>query len=376
MLNWLKKLLSAFNVFEATGKRFKQIKGWLTPKRLRRLVVLIVVTLGIALIVFWRRSQRQPAVELATAEERDIYETVMASGEVKAETEVSLKFQTSGQLAWVGVKEGDKVKKWQALASLDKRALEKQLQQELIDFQKEYRDLDQSRDDYDSSSISDEIKRILNDHQDDLNRSVLDVEINQLTLKYATLISPISGIVTQVDIPVAGVNITPATASFVIADPSSLVFQANVDETEVGKTKVGQEIKLILDAYPDEEIELNLDQIGFTSTVTSGGGTAFPIKVKLPVEQEEKYRLGMNGDLEIIIAARQGVLTIPFEAVRDNGDGSYVWLKTANEFVKQPVETGFSNDFYTQILTGINPGDQVVVAGFKELNDGFSFGSD
>lgn len=372
----IKNILSYFDLWDRIKKRGLKIKEWLTGKRLIRLGIALIVIVVVVFIVFWRQRSAEPEVELAQVKTRDLQETVLASGEIKSETQVDLKFQTSGQLVWVGIKEGDKVKKWQAIAQLDKKALEKQLQQELIDFQKEYRDWEQENDDYEDSIITDEIKRILNDYQDDLDRSVLDVEIQQLALKYATLITPIAGVVTHIDVPVAGVNVTPATAAFTVADLDNLIFQANVDEMEVGKLKVGQKVKVMLDSYPDQELELTLDQIGYTSTVTSGGGTAFPVKAKLPNKAEGKYRLGMNGDIEIIIAERDNILTVPFEAVRQSGDQEYVWLKTDSGFEKRNVETGFSTDFYTQILSGLNEGDQIVISGFDQLSNGFGFGSD
>src|SRR4030066_1972411 len=74
--------------------------------------------------------------ETAKVQKEDLTDTVSASGTIGAENQVDLKFQTSGLLTWVGVKEGDSVKKWQALASLDKRELEKTLQKYLLDFSK------------------------------------------------------------------------------------------------------------------------------------------------------------------------------------------------------------------------------------------------
>ena len=372
----IRRILSYFDLFDRLKKRGDKIKSWFNKKRLIRLIILIIVGLAISGLIFWRQKNRQPEVELSRAENRDLQETVIASGEIKAAIQVDLKFQASGQLVWVGVKENDRVKAWQAIAQLDKKSLEKQLQQELIDFQKEYRDLEQGQEDYENDIISSDIKRILDDHQNDLDRSVLDVEIKQLAVKYATLVSPISGIVTQVDVPVAGVNVTPTTAGFTVADLDNLVFQANVDEMEIGKLKLGQKVNIILDSYPDEKLELELSEIGYTSTVTSGGGTAFPVKVKLPENNQDKYRLGMNGDIEIIIAERPQILTIPFEAVRQDGDQEYVWLKTASGFEKRPVETGFSTDFYTQITSGLTSGEQVVISGFDQLRNGFGFGND
>ncbi|HUS59910.1 MAG TPA: biotin/lipoyl-binding protein [Nevskiaceae bacterium] len=75
--------------------------------------------------------------ETAKIKKEEIIQTVSASGGVEAENQVTLKFQTSGKLAWVGVKKGDKVKKWQAIASLDKYDLQRKLIKALRDYSKE-----------------------------------------------------------------------------------------------------------------------------------------------------------------------------------------------------------------------------------------------
>ncbi|MBU0619270.1 efflux RND transporter periplasmic adaptor subunit [Patescibacteria group bacterium] len=367
MFNLIKNLLSKLDLLERLSKRFKTIGRWLTPKIKRTIYILLILTLLIAVFIFWRQKTQEPDFETTQAAEQTLTETVSASGLVKSEAEVTLKFQASGQLAWVEVKEGDQVKKWQAIAGLDKKQLENSLRQELIDFQKERWDFEQDQETYEESIISSEIRRVLEKNQYDLERTVIDVEAANLAIKYATLISPIDGIVTQVDVPVAGVNITPATAAFVIADPNEMVFQANIDESEIGQIKIKQKANLWLDAYPEEKLEVEVIQIGFSSTTTSGGGTAFPVKVKLPANMEQKYKLGMNGDLEIIVSEKTAVLSIPFEAIRETNGDSYVFVQENQKFKKRAVKTGFSNDVYTQIIDGLNAGETVALSGFKEL---------
>ncbi|PIU33022.1 hypothetical protein COT04_02275, partial [Candidatus Shapirobacteria bacterium CG07_land_8_20_14_0_80_39_12] len=209
---------------------------------IKRHKVLTAIILAIFIIaVGWPTTKKVTAkpeqnYETAKVQKEDLTDTVSASGTVQAENQVDLKFQTSGLLTWVGVKEGDQVKKWQAIASLDKRELEKNLLKTLRDYNKKRWDFEEiNRVTYKDQIVTDTLKRILEKNQFDLDKAVADVEIKDLAIKLATISSPIEGIVTHIDTPVAGINITPATAVFSIANPDKMKFVANVDEADIGK---------------------------------------------------------------------------------------------------------------------------------------------
>lgn len=351
-----------------------KIPGVLKNYKLIGIIVLLII-LG---VVFRGqiKSQISPQPEYKTTKSkiRDLTEAVSASGKVRADEEATLKFQTSGYLNWVGVKKGDKVKKWQTIATLDKEKLEQTLKQELIDYMNERWDFEQDQDDYHTGNkpptevaVNDEIKRILEKVQFDLDRDIIDVEIANLAIKYANLWTPIDGIVTEVEAPHAGVNITAATAEFVISNPDMLVFTAKIDEADIGLVKEGQKAIIFLDSYPDKELESEVIQVEFTSTTTTSGGTAFEVKFQLPENIDEKYKIGMNGDVDVIISERKNILTVPFEAVREKDDQEYIWVLKNEKPVKKEVKSGFSGDDYTQILEGIEEGEQVITSNFTTI---------
>jgi HlyD family secretion protein len=338
--------------------------------------VVIVLTLMIlsktVVIPKTKAAIEGPAAKYETAavKKETIVSSVSASGKIEAETQVTLKFQASGKLVWVGVKKGDQVKKWQAIASLDKRELESDLKKELNDYLKERWDFEQTQDDYkqtkENKLITDEIQRILDKAQYDLNNSVVDYEIANLALELATITSPIDGIVTDLDSPVAGVNITPTTATFVIADPEVMIFKAKVDEADIGKVKEGQKVILILDAYEDQEFEGKVDKIEFSSTSTSSGGTAYVAQIKLPENDQLRFKIGMNGDAQIITDERTDVLAVPVEAIKEEADHEYVEVIDGKQIQKVTVETGISNDTQTEILSGLTENQKVVTGKKKQ----------
>jgi len=335
---------------------------------IKRHKVLTAIILAIFIIaVGWPTTKKVTAkpeqnYETAKVQKEDLTDTVSASGTVQAEDRVDLKFQTSGLLTWVGVKEGDQVKKWQAIASLDKRELEKNLLKTLRDYNKKRWDFEEiNRVTYKDQIVTDTLKRILEKNQFDLDKAVADVEIKDLAIKLATISSPIEGIVTHIDTPVAGINITPATAVFSIANPDKMKFVANVDEADIGKVKVGQKITLILDAYPEQEIEGEVGQVAFASVATKGGGTAYPIDIYLPENKDLQFKVGMNGDLEIIISGVEDVLTIPSEAITEKDDKKFVRVIEGRQIKEVEVQTGLTTETKTQITKGLTEGETIIV---------------
>jgi len=330
----------------------------------------IFIALLAILVAFVARSilfPKKPQVSTTRAKSEDLILTVSASGKTESQNQVDLKFQTSGKLAWVGVKEGDEVKKWQAVASLDKEELKKRIEKAMNDYLKERWDFEQSHVDYGTSGkseeewlIADSAKRILEEAQFDLNNVIIDVELADITAKLATIVSPIEGIVTHIDTPVAGVNITPATAVFTVADPNSVIFVANVDEADIGQVSLGQKVKITLDAYLDQEFEGQVKKISFASITTTGGGTAFPVEISLPENQDLKFKVRMNGDVEIITQEKSGVLTVPSDAIWRRDDKNFVWKVVSGKAKKQEVKTGLEVEDKTEILEGLSEGEEVV----------------
>ena len=361
------------------GKKLK-VKGYILKfknliknKRAWGLVVAGLL-IGVLYLGFGERLRKKPEIETAKVKKGEITKTISASGEVVAQTEAILKFQASGMLAWVGVREGDQVKKWQAIASLDKRELEKTFQKYANDYLSERWDFEQTQEDYEETKemrlVTDAIQRTLDQAQYDLNKAVLDYEIKDLAVKYATIYSPIEGIVTQIDSPVAGVNITPATAEFTIADPNSVIFEANVDEVDIGQVKVGQKSSILLDAYPDEEIEVEVKKIDFTATATSGGGTAFKVEFRLPENIEEKFKLGMNGDIDIILEKKEDILVVPAASVFSRKDRRYVWVAANGKLERREVKIGLESDTQIEVIDGLAEGEIIVSQDVSKVKEG------
>lgn len=334
------------NVFAAIKRRWK-------------LSLVVLIVLGIIGGIFYRRATAKEKIETVTVSRQDIKQTLELSGSVDAGEKVDLHFQTAGKLNWVGVKEGDSVKKWHVIATQDVRSVEKNIKQDLITFEQEVRDTDQARKNWEADRRN-TVLDLLKNAQGNLDSAVLDVEIKNLSLELSKLISPITGIVTHIDTPIAGVNITP-TNTFQIVNPDTLYFSAEVDEADISKVVVNQAATITLDAYSDQPINSSVSWIDFATSTSDGGGTVVLVKLTLPHQDALFYRLGLNGDVTITIDEKKDVLALPFEAIQDDDEGTFVTVKDGKETKRIAITTGIESDDAVEITSGLTEGAEVVI---------------
>lgn len=347
------------------------------PQFLKRKWYIIVIVLAIIGFIFFKISSSTASTKNGKKQasfkvkRQSLKEALTLSGSIDAEEKVTLRFQSSGRLSWVGVKEGDYVKKYQTIASLDQRELRKTLEKYLNTYVNERYDFEQTHDDYwqKQYALSDGLKReagrIINKSQNDLNSSVLDIELKQLSLEYASLWTPIEGIVTKVGSPFAGVNITPAQAEFEIINPKTVYFSATADQNDVIKLKEGAKVELILDAYPDKTIQGKIMMMSFVPK-TDETGTVYEVKITFnDANDSNKFRFGMTGDASFTVREFKNVLYIPTKYVKTDkkSDGTliqnYVLKKVNGNQAKTTIEIGEEVDENTIIASGLKENDVV-----------------
>lgn len=325
-----------------------------------------LILIGIVIGIFiYRSSENKKQQEIKektyTVTRKDLVDSLSIAGQVDAKEKVTLKFQTSGLLTWVGVKEGDSVKKFQTIASLDKRELQNSMTTYLNTYSKARDDFEQAQDDnrdWETRGMSSEareaIKRTLSKEQMDLNNSVLALEAKALALKFANLYTPIEGLVTKVDSPLAGQNITPSTATFEVINPKTLYFSALADQTEVTKFANGTSGSITLDSFPDKELVGKVESIGFTPKAGETG-TVYELKMTMGVDATEggKVRMGMTGDVEFVFEKLENVIAIPVAYLKTEGEKNVVTVIIDGKQEKRMVTVGAKIDGMVEIKTGL-----------------------
>ncbi|OGK51814.1 hypothetical protein A2966_00300 [Candidatus Roizmanbacteria bacterium RIFCSPLOWO2_01_FULL_41_22] len=333
----------------------------------KKWIIIALIIIGAAgWFYYYNQAQKNAKNESHVVRKQTIKNTLSFSGEVSAEEHVILKFQTTGQIGWVGVKEGESVKKYQAIASLDWRLVERNFQKYLNTYSKYRNTFDQSEDDNQDTSLNgstqevrDAAKRLLQTSQADLDNSVLDVEIQNLAKQYSTLVSPFDGLVISANPQAAGVN-TALDTAYEIVNPASLYFSASVDQTDVVKLKKGMAGEIIFDAYPDHKIRGVVASISYTPKAGETG-TVYEVKIGFDPSRlgAYAYRLGMTGDIEFILSQKEDVLAIPSQFIKTEGATTYVYKQEGNAKKQAKVVTGEEIDGTVEITQGLKAGDTV-----------------
>jgi len=174
--------------------------------------------------------------------------------------------------------------------------------------------------------------------------------------------APVSGVVNARNISV-GDAVEPNTELFDLVDLSKVIVLAQVYEEDVGKVKVGQTARITALSYPDLEL---------TGTVTFLGLELDPATRTLPVwvvvdNPEGKLRVGMFTTAHLLLAENPDLLTVPTEAVLEEGGEKFVFVQTGDTFKRQDVQTGVADDRFIEIKDGLVPGDAVVTSGQREI---------
>lgn len=340
--------------------------------KFKYLLIFVALFLGIVLILPQTKAATETTLKfnskkhtLYQPKTEPIKETVTLSGSISSSQIANLRFPTSGKLVWVGVKVGDKVRRGQAIASLDKVQLKKNLTTQFNNYKKELSQFNDTQDQYKTTKekflVTDTIQRILDRTQYSLDNAVINYEITEMAIQDATLISPIDGVVVNVDQPLSGVNITPATANFTIINPKDIYFKSEIDQETVIRVTEGQKATINLDSFSDRSIESKINYIAFTP-IAGQTSTVYEIRFELPLNEDfPKYRLGMDGDVDITLSQNDDALVVPSGAVYDDNGQKYVYILSGKELKSRPVTTGIENDDYIEIKSGVETNDQVAI---------------
>ena len=374
----------------------------------------------------------------------DLVEFVSASGEVEPKTKVSISARVAARIAELPFDEGDVVKKGDVLVKFDDKDLRAALESvkarydaeeaqisvaqtriksqeaqhvsqqiQLADAERDLRrqtqllatkDVSQStvdtaqarvdnlRAQMDASTQSLEADRsgltVLRHNLDAARAEIQRAEDNH---SYATIVSPIDGIVTKVEAEVGelalmGTMNNPGTVLLNVADLSKILLVAHVDEASIANIKVGQKAKVRMQAYGDEVFEGAVDKMALKNTEERLTNTKFfEVEVLLKTDGR-RIPSGLNGDAEIETNRLENVLKVPSQAVvgrpvetlpaevrykpevdQKKTIASVVYRFVDGKAVVSPVVVGPSDVTHTVIRSGLSEGDQVISGPYKVL---------
>ena len=162
---------------------------------------------------------------------------------------------------------------------------------------------------------------------------------------------------------VLGEAVEPNKHLFHIVDLSKVIIEGDVYESDIAKVKLGQEGRVRLEAYPGKV---------FIGTVTFVASQLDPEKRTLHLwvsvdNKEGLLKPELFAKVALVVEHSQEVLAVPIEAIIDDGAEKFVFVKNGNQFIRQDVATGVSDDQYVEIIDGLYPGDKIVTDGNREI---------
>jgi RND family efflux transporter MFP subunit len=331
-----------------------------------KLLLAILIITGIGGYFFWQQAQAdQQELVFKNPQTRNLIKSLDVSGIVDAQRKAQLRFIAGGKITYLGAKRGEFVKKWQTIATIDQRELQKRLDKTLNNYMTERWDWEQTQDDTKDRWLPKDESRQVDQKQWRLKNTVLDVEIQSIAISNTVMSAPFDGILVHSPIDTANVQVL-ASDYFKLIDPTSLIFKAEVDEEDVAQLTLGQPSTITLDAYSDETLNSQIDYISYQSAETRSG-TVFLVEFPLNSDDLNKYRLGMNGDAQIELARKENVLTVPIIATKERGNKFFVDVKTANgqtagsQTEEKQIETGLETDEYIEVISGLTEQDKIVI---------------
>lgn len=365
-------------------------------KKIILIAVAVVVVAG-AGIWFFAGSPAKHKVTYATVtvSKGDISNSVTATGTIEPVTEVEVGTQVSGIIDKIYVDYNSTVTKGQLIAEMDRATLQSELasQQATYDgakaeYEYQKKNYERSKGLHEKSLISDtDFEQALYNYQkakssyDSSKASLAKAERN---LSYATITSPIDGVVISRDVE-AGQTVasgfeTP-TLFTIAADLTQMQVVADVDEADIGGVEEGQRASFTVDAYPNDTFDgvvtqIRLGDASSTNSTSSSSSTVVTYEVVISAHNpDQKLKPRLTANVTIYILDKKDVLSVPNKALRfvpekpligandivKDCEGEHkLWTREGMTFTAHPVEVGISNGISTEIISGIAEGTKVV----------------
>ena len=332
-------------------------------------------------------ESQKVAYSTAPAEKQDISTSITATGTIEPVTEVEVGTQVSGIIDRIYVDYNSEVHKGQVIAELDKTNLLSELASAQSNLSNAQSSLTYQSANYQRyKTLFDKGLVSANDYENaklTYEQAVQQVKVQQqnvqkaqTNLGYATITSPIDGIVLSKEVEegqtVASAMTTPTL--FIIAqDLTDMRVIADIDEADIGGVKEGQRVTFTVDAFPDDTFEGSVTQVRQEATTESNVVT-YEVVISAP-NDDLKLKPGLTANVTIYTLEKNGVLAVPSRALRftpnealltenevveDVEAPNKVWTKEGNTFKAHKVEIGTTNGTLTEIVSGLAAGTEVL----------------
>lgn len=372
-----------------------------------------IIALGMIVAVIcagiWYFVQKDPKPKYKTESVRsgDLESMVTATGTVNAVKTVLVGTQVSGTLKDLYVDYNSPVKKGQLLAQIDPATFQAQVDQASANLLNAEANVKKSIATLeDSRRIYDRNKQLISGNfiaESDLDTSRTNVDVNkaqvevakaqvlqnraalnqaETNLRYTKILSPVNGTVISRSVDVGqtvAASFQTPTLFTIAEDLTKMQIDTNVDEADISRTRVGQEVRFTVDAYQDIDFQGKVSEIRNAATVVSNVVT-YDVVVQVD-NVDLKLKPGMTANVSIITARKESVLLVPNSALRfrpkDTGEskngeirnrtgkggrGQGIWVLENGKPVRKEIKTGINDGSFTEIVSGLQEGMNVITS--------------
>ncbi len=354
-------------------------------KKFGRILMIVLVAaafIGTFVYLFQRSRPKDIQYQELTPEMGTIAKSTVVTGKIQPRDEVNVKAQISGIVAELYKQAGDQVKENEVIAKLKVipemsqlssaqsrvRLSEVNLKQAQTNYEREKKLFDQQ---LVSAESFEQVAQALKQAQEEYAASQEALEIVRDGVSSSnksgssTLVrSSVAGLILDIPVKVGNTVINSntfndGTTIATVADMDDLIFDGNIDETEVGRLHIGLPVIITVGALQDLHFDAALEYIAPKAT-ESNGTNLFEIKATVKVPSDITIRSGYSANAEIELQRVENVLMIPESAIQFDGDDTFVYvLKADGTYENRPVETGLSDGVNIEIKSGLSLEDKV-----------------
>ncbi len=350
-------------------------------------------------------------IKTVTTEKGSISKFVTATGTVEPINQVEVGTQVSGVIEKIYVDYNSKVKANQLIAELDKTALSATVAEATASLNTALNEQDYQQKNYDriarlhdtkvvSDTDYEEALYKLNNAKGIAEQRKSDLQRAKTNLRYASIYSPIDGVVISRSVDVGqtvAASYTTPTLFTIAQDLSRMQVEADVDEADIGQVKVNQRVTFTVDAYPDDLFNGTVTQVRLEPIETSNVIT-YTVIIRAD-NNEGKLMPGLTASISIVTAEVNDVVTVQSKTLNfqpdeklmveyakqnhleakeppaidgpapTSEDAKMVWVKEGNNISPRKVMVGFTDGVYSEVLDGLKSGEEVVYAMEEKIEE-------
>jgi HlyD family secretion protein len=355
--------------------------------KLKNIGIILLILGFLFAIAYFVRTNSKSSIEYETTTPftSSIKKTSVVTGKVIPEDEVEIKPQLNGIIQQILVEEGDVVQNGDLIAIIkvvpDERSVyggQSQVNSAKLNVQNAEKQMERANELFSKQIISqqeyEDFELRFSTALENLKAAENDLEIiregsvSGSSTANTNIRATVSGTILEIPVKlgdqvIAANNFNAGTSVAIIADLNKMIFEGQVDEAEVGKLEIGQELKINMAAIPERDFEAKLKFVAPKGT-EQGGAVQFKIEADVTLDEESFVRAGYSANGSLVVDNRQDIMVITEALLQFDRrtQEPYVEIEISNQnFERKDIEIGLSDGIKVEIISGLDMTDKIKI---------------